>query len=219
MGRAPAPNARNGYPLRVHVTRISSERQCGICERTLLMGERSTRFSPDGRDRYLDVCPLCRDVALEHGWIKEGSPVSPLFPVDRRRGRLSLGALLGTRRIGDAPVASEPLMRRLAVSELAIVDAADHFNASQFRRTIAGIAKSLGIPRVSITALSGINKELVITVAWDISWYQYRVTLESNQPVRLEGRGEDLEEVDASFTAWNAQMDDDGRIVPDVAAA
>ncbi len=93
-------------------------------------------------------------------------------------------------------MATEPILRRLSEAELAIVEAADHFNASQFRRTVGGIAKSLGTPRVSITPLSGVNKEIVITVAWEISWYQYRVTPESNQPVRLEGRGHELDEVD-----------------------
>lgn len=180
------------------------------------MGERSVRFSPNGGERYVDVCPLCRESALEHGWIKEGSPITPMIAVDRRR-RLSLAALLGTRRPAEAPVASEPILRRLSVSEIAIVDAADRFNASQFRRTVGGIAKSLGSPRVSITPLSGINKEIVITVAWEISWYQYRVAPDSNQPIRLEGRGHELDEVDISFTEWNAQMVDDGRIVPDVA--
>lgn len=182
------------------------------------MGERSVRFSPDGGERYVDVCPLCRETALDHGWIKEGSPVSPMLPVDRRRSRLSLAALLGSRRTAEAPLATEPVLRRLSELELAIVDAADHFNASQFRRTVGGIAKSLGEPRVSITPLSGVNKEIVITVAWEISWYQYRVTPDSNQPVRLEGRGHEVSEVETTFTSWNARMVEDGRIVPDLAA-
>ncbi len=142
-----------------------------------------------------------------------------MIPLDRRRNRRSLSALLGTRRPAEAPIATEPALRRLSVSELAIVDAADHFNSSQFRRTVGGIAKSLGAPRVSIVPLSGINKEIVITVAWEISWYQYRLTPESSQPVRLEGRGHELSEVDVSYSSWNAQMVDDGRIVPDIAGA
>ena len=57
-----------------------------------------------------------------------------------------------------------------------MVEAADLFNDSAYRRTIAGIAKSLGGARVSLLSLSGVNPEVVITVAWDISWYQYRVS-------------------------------------------
>lgn len=214
-----AGTAANSYAQPVRVTRVTTERVCGICERTLLMGEQTARFSPNGGEEYVDVCPLCRETALDHGWIKEGAPVSPTLPVDRRRSRLSLATLLGTRRPSEDPIMTDPILRRLSNVELAMVDAADHFNASQFRRTVGGIAKSLGTPRVSLTALSGVNLEIVITIAWDISWYQYRVTPDSSQPIRLEGRGQELDEVDASFTEWNARMIDDGRIVPDIAAS
>jgi hypothetical protein len=68
-----------------------------------------------------------------------------------------------------------------------------------------------------MVVLSGVNSEVVITVAWEISWYQYRVSPESENPVRLEGRGHDPADLEASFTSWNAHMEDDGRLVPDIA--
>ena len=114
---------------------------------------------------------------------------------------------------------SAPILRRLSDPELAVVEAADLFNASDFRRSVSGIAKSLGEPRVSIVALSGTSGELVVTVAWDISWYQYRVSPESIQPVRLAERGHEPGELEATFTRWNAQLDDAGRVVPDIARA
>ena len=49
-------------------------------------------------------------------------------------------------------------------------------------------------PRVSVVVLSGVNAEVVVTIAWDISWYQYRVSPDSDNPVRLEGRGHDPDE-------------------------
>jgi hypothetical protein len=181
------------------------------------MGEWTVRFSPNGGTKYVDVCPLCQDIAVDYGWVKEGSPMTPTIPADRRRNRFSLSTLLGAGAAADAPVATEPILRRLSESELAIVEAADHFNASQFRRTVGGIAKSLGTPRVSIVPLSGVNQEIVITVVWEISWYQYRVTPELTQPVRLAERGHDPDELEASFSEWNAHMVDDGRVVPDIA--
>ena len=63
----------------------------------------------------------------------------------------------------------------------------------------------------------GVNAEVVVTVAWDISWYQYRISPDSDNPVRLEGRGHDPAELEGSATDWNAQMDDAGRILPDIA--
>jgi hypothetical protein len=202
----------------MRVTRVSVDRQCAICERTLLMGERAVRFSPNGGHDYVDVCPLCQETAVEDGWLKEGSPTTPTIPVERRRSRFSLAGLLRTPKLAaEEPVVSDPILRRLSEREFGLVEAADLFNASQFRRTVGGIAKSLGTPRASIVPLSGVNTDSVITVAWDISWYQYRVTPDSAQPVRLAERGHDPAELEGSFTEWNAHMEDDGRIVPDIA--
>ena len=197
----------------------SVARTCAICERTLLTGERAIRFAPDGRE-FVDVCPLCQETALEHGWTKEGMPTTPTVPSlgRRRRGALSLSRLFESWRGAQAePVVAEPILRRLSERELAIVEAADLFNASDYRRTVGGIAKSLGRPKASIRPLSGVNPELVITVAWDISWYQYRVARESAQPVRLAERGHDPAQLEPPFTSWNARLEEDGRIVPEIA--
>jgi hypothetical protein len=200
------------------VTRVTVERSCAICERTLLMGERAIRFSPNGGGDYVDVCPLCAELAVEYGWLREGAPTTPTVSAERRRRGGFLSALLGTRPRGaEETIASEPILRRLSDEELSMVEAADLFNASQYRRTVGGIGKSLGTPRVSVVVLSGVNAEVVVTVAWEISWYQYRISPDSDNPVRLEGRGHDPAELEGSFTAWNAHMEDDGRIVPDIA--
>jgi hypothetical protein len=200
----------------MRITRQAQARACAICERTLLMGERATRFAPDQGEEFVDVCPLCVEIALEHGWLKEGSPTTPTVPGERRRRR-GIGSLLGGGRPrAEAPVVSEPILRRLSDDEVSVVEAADVFNGSQYRRTVGGIAKSLGEPRVSIVPLSGVNQELVVTIAWDISWYQYRVTFESAQPVRLEARGHDPDELETSFTEWNAHLDETGRVLPNI---
>jgi hypothetical protein len=66
---------------------------------------------------------------------------------------------------------------------------------------------------VSIVALSGTNPEVVITVCWEISWYQYRVVLGSSQ-VRLAQRGLEPEDLDESFRDWNAELNEAGLVVP-----
>jgi hypothetical protein len=193
-------------------------RQCAVCHRTLLMGERSFRFTPGGED-WVDVCALCTEQADEHGWIKEGSPTTPLVPdTSRRRRRFAgLGGLIEQhRKVEPEPVMPEPMLRRLSVTEQAMVEAAELFNDSAYRRTIAGIAKSLGEARVSFLPLSGVNPEVVVTVAWDISWYQYRVVFESGQPVRLAERGYELDELDDRFKDWNGHLGPDGRLSPDI---
>ncbi|HVD49918.1 MAG TPA: hypothetical protein VNB50_07845 [Gaiellaceae bacterium] len=200
--------------MRITPQAVNALRTCAICERTLLVGERSVRFSHDG-EHFVDVCPLCLETAADHGWIKEGSPTTPVVN-DRRRRRRGLSALFDSKRPAVEPVVDEPILRRLSEPELAMVEAADLFNESAFRRTIAGIAKSLGDPKASIVPLSGTNAEVVLTVAWDISWYQYRITPESGQPVRLAERGHDPRELETMFTGWNAKLTQDGRIVPEI---
>jgi len=199
--------------------RISGQAKstCAVCGRSLLTGERATRYAPNGSD-FVDVCPLCQDVAVEHGWLKEGSPSTPVVQAERPRRRFGLGSLLDTRRAkAQAPVASDPILRRLSQPELAVVEAADLFNASAFRRTVGGIAKSLGAPMASIVSLSGANTEMVLTVAWDLSWYQYRISLDAAQPVRLAERGHELTELEDPYKTWNARVEQDGRVVPDIA--
>jgi hypothetical protein len=199
------------------ITSSTATRTCAICERSLLLGERAVRFAPNGSD-FVDVCPLCQDQALEYGWVKEGSPTTPTVPEARRRRRLSLASIFEPRRPNpEQTVAPEPILRRLSEPELAMVEAADIFNASPYRRTVGGIAKSLGEPRVSIVPLSGVKSELVITVAWEISWYQYRVSLNSAQPVRLAERGHDPADLESSFIDWNGRLGEDGRLVPNIA--
>jgi hypothetical protein len=202
----------------VRVTKVAAVRVCAICERTLLMGERAVRFAPEEGAELVDVCPLCQEIAVEHGWIKEGTPTTPVIPGDRRRRRRGLADLLGLRRDeGETITPPEPILRRLSADELALLEAADLFNGSTYRRTVGGIAKSLGEAKASIVPLSGVAGEMAVTVAWDLSWYQYRVSPDSAQPVRLERRGHELDQLEPGFKAWNARVEDEGRLVPEIA--
>ena len=202
----------------MRVTKANVTRTCAVCERTLLMGEHTLRFSPDGAE-FVDVCPLCSEVALDHGWVREGHAVSPALQQHprKRRQKTLWQTLLGAREEEAEPVVAEPVLRRLSDDELALVEAADLFNQSTFRRTVAGVARSLGRPKVSIVPLPGVNAETVLTFAWDITWYQYRVTPEAAQPVRIADRGHDIAEVEETFAQWNASFYESDRLVPDLA--
>jgi len=182
------------------------------------MGERAASFAPSEGAELVDVCPLCQEVAVEAGWIKEGTPTTPTLGGERRRKR-GLVEFLGLTRTPDdgALARQEPILRKLSDGEVALLEAADLFNGSAYRRTVGGIAKSLGDPSASIVPLSGTSGELAVTVAWELSWYQYRVSPDSAQPVRLERRGHELDELDDGFKDWNAQVEDEGRLVPEIA--
>jgi len=202
----------------MRVTKVSMTRTCAVCERTLLLGEHAVRFAPSPGAELVDVCPLCQEVALDAGWVKEGSPTTPTINVERRRRRVFGGRLGSTRATQEEPLAQqEPILRRLSDEEVALVEAADIFNGSAYRRTVGGIVKSLGEPKASIVPLSGTTGELAVTVAWDLSWYQYRVSPDSGQPIRLERRGYEVDELEPAFREWNANVEEEGRLVPAIA--
>jgi predicted RNA-binding Zn-ribbon protein involved in translation (DUF1610 family) len=205
----------------MRVTKVATTQSCAVCERTLLMGERAVSFAPTEGAELVDVCPLCQELATEAGWIKEGAPTTPTLENGRRRRRKrNLVEFLGLTRTSDesALARQEPILRKLSDGEVALLEAADLFNGSAYRRTVGGIAKSLGEPNASIVPLSGTSGELAVTVAWELSWYQYRVSPDSGgQPVRLERRGHELAELDDGFKDWNAQVEDEGRLVPEIA--
>jgi hypothetical protein len=197
--------------------RVMEAKQCAICERTLLVGEQPLRFAPDGMDEYVEVCALCQEIALDHGWVREGSPLGHTVRPVRRRRPLSLASIFGEKRRPAAEsIVAEPVLRRLSTEDQTALEAAGLFNASDAVRTVDGISRSLGDPQASIVVLPGPNPEVVITLAWDISWYQYRVSLDASQPVRLAERGLEPGELDEKFTAWNAQFEAGTGVFPDL---
>jgi len=201
----------------MRITRNESSRPCAICGRRMLMGEQFGRFSPGGTDELVEVCRLCAEKAIDHGWTREGTPTTPTRSEERKKRGL-LSSLFGIARDEvEEPVLAEPILRRLGDEDMAVVEAADVFNTSPYRRTVGGVARSLGEPHSSIVALSGAKAEFVLTVAWDLSWYQYRISLDAAQPVRLVERGHELQELKQPFTNWNAHVEEDGRVIPNVA--
>jgi hypothetical protein len=193
-------------------------KRCAVCERTLLLGERAIRFAPDGNGGFVDVCQLCQETALDHGWVREGDPLGPAVGRNARRRRaLGLGGIFGGHRAPAAEsIVAEPILRRLSDEEQAMVEAAALFNVSDGVRTIEGIARSLGDPQVSIVVLSGSSPDIVLTFVWDLAWYQYRVNRDATQPLRLTDRGTEPDEVGESFRVRNAHFEPGAGVVPDL---
>ena len=119
---------------------------CAICGRTLLVGEDTTRFSPDGIE-YLDVCPLCREHAMEAGWYREGDTSLPVLAVQPRKGFFA--RLFGAPQ-ASPPSVAQPILSRLSPDQQSIVEAVALFNGSPHRRTVEGLMRSLGAPRAAV---------------------------------------------------------------------
>jgi hypothetical protein len=83
--------------------------------------------------------------------------------------------------------------------------AAERFNSSEAARTVAGLARTLGEPRVSIGAAAGAPGAARVTVAWELGWYQWAVVAGEREPVAELARGTEIGQLDAAARQWNAE--------------
>jgi hypothetical protein len=91
--------------------------------------------------------------------------------------------------------------------------AISRFNASEAGRTVAGLTRTLGAPSVSVGGSAGAEDEVRVTVAWELTWYQWGVDLgDELRPVYELSKGFEVDEIDAAARQWNASAHD-GRIV------
>ncbi|HET6569871.1 MAG TPA: hypothetical protein VFG58_00070 [Solirubrobacterales bacterium] len=171
---------------------MSPDEVCAVCGRTILAGER-TRSYISPKEGLRRVCELCRGRAERLGWVDPAAP----------------GADVGRR---PEPRPSETPRSRLD-------RAMERFNASEAARTVAGLTRTLGVPRVSVGAAAGSPSEVRVTVAWDLCWYQWGVDLgDELRAVFQLGRGEEIEQLDGSAREWNAHAEESGRLALGVPA-
>jgi hypothetical protein len=88
------------------------------------------------------------------------------------------------------------------------------FNTSDAGRTVAGLARTLGPPWVSVGASAGVPGEVRITIAWELSWYQWGVDLgDELRPVFQLDKGAEVSQLDAAAQQWNASLTEGGMVV------
>ncbi|HUZ28062.1 MAG TPA: hypothetical protein VMU90_02415 [Solirubrobacteraceae bacterium] len=209
---------------------------CDVCGRTMLRGERPHSFLEGTELR--SVCELCTQRATQEGWIREGTmPVyegrgsrtdnrgSVLGRLRRRRGASDYhtpGPVSPEAREGNSLPAHAPApdtfrgeprhVRAVPTGDEQKVSAGiDAFNHSEHTRTIAGVARSLGLPTVSVRPAQGRTGAVNIVVAWELSWYRYEVDLaEEVEPVQIAAQGAELDELSPQELEPNAACDADG---------
>src|SRR4051812_28919247 len=98
-------------------------------------------------------------------------------------------------------------------AEVKVERSLELFNASDHPRTIAGIARTLGPPWAHASPDGGAPSEVTIVVAWELSWYRYRVDLgDADEPILLLEKGDELAELEEPLRTWNALTDENGRL-------
>jgi hypothetical protein len=133
----------------------------------------------------------------------EPSPERPPTPRIPRPARRAERRRTDARHVRAVPTNAQVKVER----------ALELFNATPHTRTIAGIARSLGDPWVSAVAQEEAPSEVTVVVAWELSWYRYRVDLgDAETPVTLEDKGFELSEIDERLREWNAAADAEGQL-------
>jgi hypothetical protein len=90
------------------------------------------------------------------------------------------------------------------------------FNGSEHPKTVAGIARSLGLPDVAVYPADPTASVVNLVVSWELCWYRYQVELSDEVPhVRVSDQGYELTELSEVDREINASVDDRGRLALD----
>ena len=94
-----------------------------------------------------------------------------------------------------------------------IASAVQLFNNSEHPRTVAGVARSLGAPTVSVSESDPRSSMMRLVVSWELCWYRYEVDLGEDRPsVRVADQGYELDELSPEEQVPNAAADERGAL-------
>jgi hypothetical protein len=134
---------------------------------------------------------------------------------ERSTGAAGAGSASARDRERERNAAREPRhVRAVPTSvENRISSAVSLFNDSEHQRTVSGIARSLGLPEVSVHPSDPVASVVHVVVSWELCWYRYEVDLSDEVPnVRAAGQGYELDELSVLERQNNATADDRGRL-------
>ncbi|HTA15711.1 MAG TPA: hypothetical protein VK781_12720, partial [Solirubrobacteraceae bacterium] len=108
----------------------------------------------------------------------------------------------------------QPSVRSASTSgELKVARALEVFNAGEQPRRVAGVARSLGAPSVTVRPLEESGSTVAIVVAWELCWYRYEVDLgDEAAGSQLVAQGMELDELPEEDRLANAAADERGEL-------
>ena len=111
--------------------------------------------------------------------------------------------------------AAQPSQAISTSGELKVARALEVFNAGEQPRRVAGVARSLGAPTVTVRPLEESGGTVAIVVAWELCWYRYEVDLgDEAAGSRLVAQGMELDELPEEDRLANAAADERGELSP-----
>ncbi len=218
----------DGHPVIVEATRGRRGRS--------FMGRLRQRHAPREQDAYGDDVPGAYDLAddeaagyepefaiaaeppsevEEDAWLPSAEPAQvvaadrPVEPAPAPPGpRASRAA-----GVVDAIRAPRSVHAVPTNADFKAARALEVFNAGEYPRRMAGVARSLGLPEVTARPITPDSTVMTIVVAWELCWYRYEVDLgDERAGARLVGQGAELDELDDPDRVINATADDRGEL-------
>ncbi|HSS61194.1 MAG TPA: hypothetical protein VLK30_07040, partial [Candidatus Limnocylindrales bacterium] len=107
------------------------------------------------------------DTMASEEFVDEPEPEAEPPPLPRAPRRRPREATREPRHVRAVPVGASQK----------IASAIEVFNNSEHRRTVAGVARSLGAPDVSIHPNMEHSSLVDIVASWELCWYRYQVDL------------------------------------------
>jgi hypothetical protein len=91
--------------------------------------------------------------------------------------------------------------------------AVEMFNAGEHPRRVAGVARSLGVPGVSVRPDKDFGSLVSIVIAWELCWYRYGVDVDDEDAgARVLAQGTELSELPREDRLANAVVDELGAL-------
>ena len=122
---------------------------------------------------------------------------------------------LDTPALADGPtsVTANEQPATLTGGDLKVERALAVFNAGEHPRRIAGVARSLGAPEVSVRPAEESGGRVAIVVAWELCWYRYEVDLgEAVAGACVVAQGTELGQLGEPDRIVNATADEVGAL-------
>ncbi|MCJ7797418.1 MAG: hypothetical protein MUQ56_11760 [Thermoleophilia bacterium] len=183
-----------------HTAALEAEKQAHTLEAELARTRERLRKSDDLLSTSSDAASALPADGM--GAVEAGSTAPPAAA---RRG--------GHARELPAP-APEGNESTLTLDEVRVSQR--HFNESPFVEKMGSVRRGLGRPAVSLLKVSGEGGKALLTVAWEIVWYQYVLDLDEtcavDERAELFTEGMELVELSDRFKLSNAELDDQGQL-------